>query len=185
MPYLSKRQLHKIEFKYLGNEVLISNFVSLHKPELMSIGDRSRVDDFSALSGNVEIGKNVHIAVHNSITASKEAALLDDFSGLAMGCHLFTSSDDYSGVTLTNPTVSNEFKSIEHGVIHLERHVIVGAGSVVFPGVHLAEGCSFGAFSLINKSTSAWGIYRGIPAKRVGDRSMDLLKLETEYLDSI
>ena len=183
MGYLSKRELHKLNFVSLGKDVLISERASLHKSELMSIGDFSRVDDFCAISGNVHIGRNVHFAVHCSVTASRESASFGDFSGLAMSCHVFTSSDDYSGISLTNPTVPAEFKEINHGAISLGRHVIIGAASLVFPGVVIAEGCSVGAFSLVNQSTEPWGVYAGIPATRRKDRSKDLLLLEDKYLN--
>ena len=184
MGYLSKRELSKLNFISIGNGVRISDRASLHKTELMAFGEYSRVDDFCALSGNVHFGRNVHIAVHCSITASSELAVFDDFSGLAMGCHVFTSSYDYSGKTMTNPTVPVQFKEIIHGSVRLGRHVIVGASSVVFPGVNIADGCSIGAFSMVNKSTEPWGIYAGVPAARVRERSKDLLLLEQEYLAS-
>ena len=182
MGYLSKRELSKLNFLSLGNGVLISELASLHKTELMAIGDNSRVDDFCAVSGNVHIGRNVHISVHCSITASSEWAIFEDFSGLAMGCHVFTSSDDYSGASMTNPTVPIEYRKPKHGAVRIGRHVIVGATSVVFPGVIIADGCSIGAFSMVNKSTDPWGVYAGVPAKRVRERSMDLLLLEQAYL---
>lgn len=184
MGYLSKRELFKRDFVSLGNGVLISERASLHKTEMMAIGDNSRVDDFCALSGNVHIGRNVHISVHCSITASSEWAVFEDFSGLAMGCHVFTSSDDYSGESMTNPTVPIEYRKPKHGAVKIGRHVIVGATSVIFPGVNIADGCSIGAFSMVNKSTEPWGVYIGVPAKRVRERSMNLLALEYKYLDS-
>ena len=63
------------------------------------------------------------------------------------------------------------------------RHVIIGSGSVVFPGVKIAEGCSVGALSLVNKSTEPWGIYVGNPARRVKLRKQDLLLEEKRYLN--
>jgi galactoside O-acetyltransferase len=184
MGYLSKRELSKLNFLSLGNGVLISELASLHKTELMAIGDNSRIDDFCAVSGNVHIGRNVHVSVHCSITASREWATFEDFSGLAMGCHVFTSSDDYSGKSMTNPTVPIEYRSPKHGSIRIGRHVIVGATSVIFPGANIADGCSIGAFSMVNKSTEPWGVYTGVPAIRIRDRSKELLVLEQKYLDS-
>ena len=183
MGYLSQRELHKLNFVSLGKDVLISERASLHKSEMMSIGDFSRIDDFCAVSGNVQIGRNVHFAVHCSVTASREMAIFEDFSGLAMGCHIFTSSDDYSGISLTNPTVPGEFKKIDHGAVRLGRHVIIGAASLVFPGVDIADGCSVGAYSMVNRSTEPWGIYAGVPATRKKDRSKELLLLEQRYLN--
>ncbi len=182
MGYLTKRELHKLHFKSLGNDVLISDKASLYKSELMSIGRFSRIDDFCAVSGFVTIGRNVHIAVHSSVTASKDEAQFHDFSGLAFGCHVFTGSDNYSGQTLTNPTVPAQYTKLFNAPVILGRHVILGAVSVVFPGVHIAEGCSVGAYSLVNRSTEPWGVYAGIPAKRIKDRQRDLLNLEKEYL---
>jgi len=183
MGYLSKRELHKLQFRSLGNNVLISERASVHKSEQMAIGDHSRIDDFCAISGFVTIRKYVHIAVHCSVTASSEEVLFNDFAGLAFGCHVFSGSDDYSGAALTNPTVPSEFKKSINAPVTLGRHVIVGAVSIVFPGVHIADGCSVGAYSMVNRSTDPWGIYAGIPAKRLKDRSKDLLVLEKKLLE--
>ena len=60
----------------------------------------------------------------------------------------------------------------------LKKHSIVGANSIIMPGVRLAEGTSIGAMSLVLKSTEAWGIYVGNPAKRLKDRKKDLLELK-------
>jgi len=60
--------------------------------------------------------------------------------------------------------------------------VIVGAGSVIFPGVSVAEGCAIGALSLVQESTDPWGIYVGRPAVRVNERRKRLLELEKRLL---
>ncbi|PVV78300.1 O-acetyltransferase, partial [Pseudomonas sp. HMWF011] len=67
---------------------------------------------------------------------------------------------------------------------HIGRHVIIGTSSIVLPGVTLAEGCSVGAMSMITKSTDPWGIYFGVPAKRLKNRSQELLEFEKHYLES-
>jgi len=182
MTYLSKEELHKLEFAYLGNDVKISSQASLDKPHLMSIGHRSRIDDFCTVSGYVNIGSNVHIAVHSSITASLDEIVLSDFSGLAFSCHVFSSSDDYSGESLTNPTIPVEYKSVKSSPVFMGRHVILGAGTIVFPGTMIGEGCSFGAGSVVNKNAEPWGVYVGIPARRIRERSQKLLELEAQYL---
>jgi len=97
---------------------------------------------------------------------------------------VFTQSDDYSGMTLTNPTIPTQFKKETKKEIYVGKHVIVGAGSIIFPGVNIAEGCSVGALTLVTKSTEAWGVYVGNPAKRIKERKKDLLKLEEIYLST-
>ena len=47
----------------------------------------------------------------------------------------------------------------------LEKFVIIGANSVIFPGCVLKEGSAIGACSLVNRDTEPWGIYYGTPAK--------------------
>ena len=50
MGFYSREQLEKIGFKFLGNNVLISDKTSIYSPENISIGNNVRVDDFSILS---------------------------------------------------------------------------------------------------------------------------------------
>ena len=131
----------------------------------------------------MKIGRNVHIAVFCNVAGGTEGIIFDDFSGLAYGCHVFSQSDDYSGRSLTNPTVPAEFKSEIKKAIHLGRHCIVGTNSLIFPGVILGEGCSVGALSMVTKSTEDWSVYSGIPARKIKDRKKDLLALEQKYLE--
>jgi acetyltransferase-like isoleucine patch superfamily enzyme len=95
---------------------------------------------------------------------------------------VFTQSDDYSGATLTNSTVPAQYKKENKKSVLIERHTIVGAGSIILPGVILREGTSVGAMSLIRNSTEEWSIYVGNPAVKIKNRKKDLLELEKQYL---
>ncbi len=184
MPFLSQQQLESMGFRSLGKNVRISDKAAIYNPEQIEIGDHSRIDDFCVVSGKVSIGRNVHIAVFCNVAGGSEGITFEDFSGLAYGCHVFSQSDDYTGRTLTNPTVPARFKREFKKAVRLGRHCIVGTNSLIFPGVILAEGCSVGAMSMVTKSTEEWGVYSGIPARRLKDRKRDLLVLEQTYLDS-
>lgn len=182
MAYLSKESLDQMGFKRLGKNVRVSDKASIYNADQIEIGDNSRVDDFCILSGRVVLGRFVHIAPHCLLAGGELGVSMDDFSGLAYYVQVFSQSDDYSGRSLTNPTVPVQFKRETKKQVMIGRHVIIGAGSIVFPGVNLAEGCSVGAMTLVTKSTEPWGIYAGNPAKRIKDRKRDLLKLEAEFL---
>lgn len=182
MGYLSRDALEAAGFKRLGKGVKVSDRASIYDAGLIELGDFCRIDDFCVVSGNVSTGRNVYIGPQCLIAGGTEGIVFSDFTTLAYQVQVFTQSDDYSGATLTNPTIPRQFKNETKARVFLGRHVIVGAGSVVFPGVHLAEGCSVGAMSLILRSTTAWGIYAGSPAKRLKDRKRDLLELEREFL---
>jgi len=184
MAYLNDKQLAAMGFKSLGSNVLISDKASIYNADEIEIGDNSRIDDFCNLSGKIIIQRNVHIAVFCNLAGGEKGITLCDFSGIAYGCHVFTQSDDYSGKTLTGPTVPSEYKQETKKAIIIGKHSIVGTNSLIFPGVILAEGTSVGALSMVTKSTQEWSIYFGIPAKRIKSRKRDLLKLEQEYLAS-
>lgn len=184
MPFLSQSQLASVGLKHCGKNVRISDKASIHNADQIEIGDNSRIDDFCVLSGKVTIGRNVHVAVFCNIAGGSEGVTLADFAGLAYGCHVFSQSDDYSGRTLTNPTVPAMYKLETKKAVTISRHCIVGTNSLIFPGVTLGEGCCVGALSMVTKSTEEWTVYFGIPAKRLKNRKRDLLILEKQYLNS-
>jgi acetyltransferase-like isoleucine patch superfamily enzyme len=182
MAYYSERQLSELGFKHIGKNIKISDKASIYDIGEIEIGDNSRIDDFCVISGNVKIGRNVHIAPLCLVAGGKKGIIMEDFSGLAYGVQVFTQSDDYSGETLTNPTVPEKYKKEFQKGIKIGIHTIVGASSIIMPGVNLSEGTSVGAMSLVRKSTEPWSIYLGNPAKKIKSRSKSLLEKEKEYL---
>lgn len=184
MPYYTDEELDLLGLKKVGKDVLISKKASLYNCDLIEIGDRSRIDDFCVISGKVKIGRNVHIAPHCLVAGGSEGIEFEDYAGIAYFVQVFSQSDDYSGAALTNPTVPAKYKLETKAPVKLKRHVIVGAASVVMPGVTIEEGCSVGAMSLVRKSTEPWGVYIGNPAKKIKNRSKKLLVLEKNYENS-
>lgn len=183
MTFLSREQLELMGFRNIGRNVRISDRAAIYNADQIEIGDHSRIDDFCVLSGKVRIGRNVHIAVYCNVAGGSEGVTMEDFSGLAYGCQVFSQSDDYSGRTMSNPTVPSAYKQETKKAVRIGRHCLVGTNSLIFPGVDLAEGCSVGAMSMVTHSTEEWSIYCGVPAKKVKDRKKDLLALEGKYLD--
>lgn len=182
MAFLSPEQLVELGFARLGHNVLVSDKTSIYGAHRMSIGDNVRIDDFCVLSGAIVMGRNVALSVFCNVSGGSEGVIFDDFSGLSPGCHVFTESDDYSGAALTNPTVPRHLRRETRRPVRLGRHCIVGTNSLIFPGVDLADGCSVGALSMVTRSTEPWGIYAGIPARRLRNRDRKLLELEARYL---
>ena len=182
MAFLSEQSLASIGFKRLGVNVKISDKASIYNPELMEIGDHTRIDDFCVVSGKVTLGRNVHIAIFCNVAGGELGVTLEDFCGLAYGCHVFSQRDDYTGQTLTNPTVPDKYKNEFKAAVLLKRHSVIGTGSIILPGVTLEEGTAVWAKSMIIHSTEPWSVYFGVPAKRLWARKQDLLALEQEYL---
>ena len=177
---LSRDALEAMGFAALGEDVQISERASIYGASRIRIGSHVRIDDFCVLSagaGGIELGNYIHIAAYCSLIGAG-AIRLADFSGLSARVSIYSSSDDYSGAVMTNPTVPAEYTGVKHGPVTLYKHVIIGCGSVVLPHVNLHEGVAIGALSMVYKDCQAFGIYAGNPARRVSERRRDLLDLE-------
>ena len=186
MGFYSNEELQEFGFKHLGKNVLISKMTSIYNAKNISIGDNSRIDDFSIISagsGCIDIGRYVHIACYVSLIG-KNKIILRDYSGLSSRVAVYSSSDDYSGEYMTNPCVPNHLTNVIHGDVVIGKHVVVGANSVILPNVTLEDGCSVGALSLITKSFCGFNILGGVPAKVIGVRSENIIELE-RYIDKI
>ena len=81
---------------------------------------------------------------------------------------------------MTNPTIPDQFRGVEDAPVFLGKHVIVGCGSVILPGVILNDGVAIGALSLVKQSCDAFTIHAGQPTKKIGVRSKHLLHLERQ-----
>lgn len=181
--FYTEEELKYIGIKKYGYNVKISRNAILYNPDELEVGNNVRIDDFTTISGKVVIGDYVHIAQFCGLYGGTKGIIMDDFSGLSARVVIYATSNDYSGESLTNPTVPMKYKKGDTNAnVHLCKHVIVGTTSVVLPGVVIGEGCSIGAMSMISKDCDPWGIYVGCPTKRIKERSKNLLKLEDKLV---
>lgn len=184
--YVREEELREEGFKSVGRNVAIAGNCTIVGVENVSIGDDVRIDGYCtiiAANGEITLGSNIHIGSYCLLSGSCGIEF-GDFAGLSQGVKIYSRSDDYSGETLTNPTVPAQYTGGASGKVTLGRHVIIGAGSVILPRVTIGDGSSVGALSLVTKSLEPWGIYSGRPARRLKPRSAKLLELEREYLRS-
>lgn len=180
MAMLDASQIEALGFASVGDKVKISDRASFYGTSRIHIGNNVRIDDYCVLSaglGGIMIGSNIHIAVYTSLIGAGKIEL-GDFCNLSSRVSIYSSNDDYSGTTLTNPTVPAKYTGVTLADVILEKHVIVGSGSVILPGIKLEEGVAIGALSLVTKNCLAFGVYAGNPAKRIKERKRDLLELE-------
>ena len=158
--------------KSCGKNVIIGKTVRIRYPELVEIGDNVIIDDFTYISTRLIIHDNVHISSGSKIIGGQKALVeMKEFSTLAPNVVLSAGTDDYVGGIAT-PMVPMEFKGdAVIGNIILNKHCIVGAGSVVLPDVTFHEGACVGALSLVNRDLDAWRLYAGVPARLIKDRN--------------
>ncbi len=187
MATLNRSALEAIGFSSVGSNVLISDRASIYGASRIDIGNNVRIDDFCVLSagaGGIVIGNYIHLAVYSSLIG-RGRITLNDFCNISSRVSIYSSSDDYTGATMTNPMVPEEFTGVTHADVTLGRHVIVGSGSVVLPGVTLMDGAAVGALSLVRDDCQAYGVYAGTPANYVRERKREMLDAEKRLLASI
>ena len=180
MGQLNRDEIAQMGFASVGQNVTLSDRASFYNCARISIANHVRIDDYCVLAagaGGITLGNYVHIAV-GCVLVGAGKITMSDFSGLSSRVSIYSSSDDYSGTALTNPTVPEEFTNVFSADVLLGRHVIVGSGSVVLPGITIGAGAAVGALSLVTKDCSDFGIYTGNPARRLKGRKRDLLEME-------
>jgi dTDP-4-amino-4,6-dideoxy-D-glucose acyltransferase len=180
MSFFIQKELDNMGFKYLGENVLISDKCSIYNAKNISIGDNTRIDDFCVLSagdGGIEIGRYVHVACFSSLIG-KGKITMKDYSGISSRVSIYSSSDNYDGEYMTNPCLPNSVTNTTHKDVVIGKHVVIGSNSVVLPGVILSDGCCVGAMSLVNKSIDGPYVMVGIPAKKIKDRKLNIFDLE-------
>jgi len=185
MAFLERDELKKMGFAKLGRNVFISDKASIYNAKNISIGNNVRIDDFCVISageGGVELGNYIHIAVFSSLIGAGKITM-NDYSCISSRVSVYSSNDDYSGKAMTNSMVPDKFKSVIHKKVFLDKHVIVGSGSIILPGAILEEGVAVGALSLVNKKCDAFGIYAGNPLRRIKSRKQDLKQKEKLLLN--
>jgi galactoside O-acetyltransferase len=179
--FYSTSELSDLGFGGFGTGCKISRFARFYGISNISIGDFVRIDDFVVISvqSQSNIGNHVHIGAM-SLISSGLGVDFGEYSTFSSRVSAYGQSDDYSGNSLTNPMVEDSLRGVERSRLVVGEHVIVGAGSVILPHGSLAEGVAVGALSLVKYPTDPWGIYAGIPANRIKNRSKRLMELSRE-----
>jgi len=169
----------------IGKNCKISDKISVYGGDNIEIGNNVRIDEFCILTGGagLKIGNHVHIAAY-SILYGTAGIVIGDFFGAAVRTTILTSSDDYSGLSMIGPCIPEKYKTGHIAQrVTIGRQVLFGVGCVIMPGVHIGDGVSLGVYSFVKKDCLPWSVYVGIPARKIGDRKMDLLKREEEFLN--
>jgi galactoside O-acetyltransferase len=181
--YYNENELQYCGFKNIGKNVLIHENINICGVEHISIGSNVRIDPYTNIVAvePITIGSYIHIGSY-CLLQGAEGIVVEDFCTLSHGVKIFTRNDDYSGRHLTNPMIPEEYISITKGSVIIKRHAIIGSGSVILPNVIIGEGSSVGALSLVKENLQDWRIYAGVPVRKIGDRSKELLELEIRFL---
>jgi serine acetyltransferase len=137
----------------LGKDVMIDSRVLLHCGGMewsggdgwIHIGDHAYIGPNSVLfgAGGIEIGSSVLISPGVVITSHQ---------------HSFARKD-----------LPMREQPTEFAPVVIKDNVWVGSNATLLPGITVETGCVIGAGAVVTHSTTASGLYLGVPARRVGD----------------
>jgi acetyltransferase-like isoleucine patch superfamily enzyme len=170
----------QLPFARRGADVTIWPLAKIITPETISLGDAVIIDDFVLVMGGrrTVMGSFIHIASFTSITGGGEF-VMEDFATLSSGIRVFTGTDDFLGDYMANSAVPHPYRQPKRTFVSIKKHAIVGANSVVLPGITIGEGAAIGANSLVLQDCEPWTIYVGSPARPLKLRPRDkILELE-------
>jgi galactoside O-acetyltransferase len=128
----------------------------------IEFGKNIIIDDFTLIYAKapMKIGNYVHIGAFTSITGGAKM-FIGDFTAISQGCRVLTGSDDFVGWGFGNSTIVEEYRNVKREPVKIGKFCIIGANSVILPGVIIGEGATVGAGSVVTKDLDPWGVYIG------------------------
>lgn len=143
----------------IATKTVIYSWDTIRAPWNIRIGSASVIGNDAMLDGRngIYIGANVNIST---------------------GIKIYTEQHD-----LNDPW----FRCLNKGgPVVIDDRAWVSSHSIILPKVHIGEGAVLASGALTAKSLEAYGIYAGVPAKKIGERSRDLrYEFAGEYLPFI
>jgi acetyltransferase-like isoleucine patch superfamily enzyme len=173
--FLDDDEITALGIAAVGRDVRISRHAIFFAPDRTILGDHSRIDAFCIISAGVDgvrIGRNVHISAYTAILGRAKVEI-GDFATISARCTIFSSSDDYSGLTMGNATVPERYRGTTDAPVIVQPHAIVGAGSILLPGITIGESACVGAASLVKVNVMPLDVVAGVPARVIGRRRQE------------
>lgn len=156
--------------KYNIPHVKTFEYTKIIGVENIQFGKNIIIDDFVLISAKkqMNIGNYVHIACFSSITGGEEFTM-GNFSGISQGCRILTGTEDFKDWGFGNPTMQEKYRNTTRAPIHIGKFAVIGANSVILPGVKIGEGATVAANSYVTKDLEPWTIY--YCNKKIGRRN--------------
>ncbi len=174
-----------LPFREIGEKVTIYDPVTIIRPDLVTLKSNIIISEFAYLAAGqgAYFGSHIHLATQTTISGGG-LFVAEDFVGICSGVRIITGTEDVSGGGLTIPTIPLEFRSFYRSYVVLGKHSFIGTNVVIHPGVTIGEGAVVASGSVVTKDLAPWGLYMGVPARRVKDRPREkMLELEKQLME--
>jgi len=159
------------QLAFAGKNVTVFRYALILKPEMVSLFDYVRIDDYSRIEGGagVILGNNVHFASFSGILGGGKC-VIGDHCGIAQGARIITGTERITGyMSAASPM---ELRDVMKGQITIGRLTFIGSNSVIMPNVTIHDGGVVGAGAVVTKDVAPWTIVAGVPAIKIGERDV-------------
>lgn len=158
----------KSKLKKCGDNVRLYPLCKIAKPEVVEIGNNSRVRDFAFIWGGlgVIIGKFCDIQPHVVIWGGGNLEIRN-FVSIGVGSVILTAGYDYNFRMVDG--LPEETKT-DFGEVFIDSDAYIGAHCTIMPNIRIGQGAVIGANSLVLKDIEPWSINVGSPCKKIGTR---------------
>ncbi|MBR2061557.1 MAG: gamma carbonic anhydrase family protein [Tidjanibacter sp.] len=136
------------------------------------IGENTFVADNATIVGNVKIGRDCGIWFGSVIRGDVNAITIGDRTNIQDGAVIHTLYDGSPSPSQTH--IGNDVSVGHNAIIHgatIEDSCLIGMGATVLDNAVVGKGCIIAANALILSRSilEPYGVYAGVPAKRVKD----------------
>lgn len=118
----------------------------------------------------VYFGSGREVSVGNNCQINENVSLVNvkigNFVMIAPGVTILGRMHNHENKTI--PMVLQGQKKTKQGII--ENDVWIGTNAIIMPSVKICEGCIIAAGSVVTKDCEPYGVYAGVPAKRIKSR---------------
>lgn len=139
----------------VGDNPHVGRGTNLFFPDFGFIGNNFYLGRYCSVEVNVKISDNVIIGNYCALVGRND--------------HKY----DIPGVYMRHENSAREFSpkyDRKKEFIEIEKDVWIGHGTIILSNVKISKGCVIAAGSILTKSTEPYGIYAGVPAKRIKNR---------------
>jgi len=157
-----------------GQGARIFEPVVILRPELVHLGENSRIDSFVKIEGGlgVTIGRGVHIASFCHVGVGGGTVEIGDYANLSSGAKVLSAVTLPDASKAISAAAPREWQNIDYRVTTIRAYAALFVNATVLPGVTVGRGAVVAAGSVVTRDVPAWEIWAGVPARRIGMRGI-------------
>lgn len=166
--------LRRYKYKFhpnikLANGVRIGSHVTLKNWNggNIEVGERTCIEDnamIMTMGGDVVIGADSTVNPY-TVIYGQGGCRIGNGVRIAAHCTIIPSNHQFD-----DPSIPIYRQGLINKGIVIEDDVWIGTGVRILDGVCVTKGCVIGAGSVVTKSTEPFGVYVGVPARRIKER---------------